>query len=55
MVTVENRRIITMKPILKDLCALIRKSTIHYDETCEQHDVVLSEDFKQKFSKYLVA
>ena len=40
-------------PILKDLCVLIRKSTIHYNETCEQQDVILSEAFQNKFGKYL--
>lgn len=42
-----------MEPVLKDLCALIRKSTIHYNETCEQHDVVLSEEFQDVYGKYL--
>lgn len=41
------------EPILKDLCALIRKSTIHYNETCEQRDVVLSDEFQDLFGKYL--
>lgn len=42
-----------MEPILKDLCLLIRKSTIHYNETCEQHDVVLSEEFQSFYGNYL--
>lgn len=41
------------EPVLKDLFALIRKSTIHYNDTCEQKDVVLTDDFKEKFGKYL--
>lgn len=41
------------EPILKDLCALIRKSTIHYNETCEQKDVVLSEIFQTRIGQYL--
>lgn len=40
-------------PILKDLCVLIRKSTIHYNETCEQKDVELTEEFQNRFGKYL--
>lgn len=42
-----------MEPILKDLCALIRKSTIHYNETCEQKDVVLTEEFQDLYGQYL--
>lgn len=42
-----------MEPILKDLCALIRKSTIHYNDTCEQKDVVMTDDFKDAFGGYL--
>lgn len=42
-----------MEPILKDLCVLIRKTTIHYNETCEQKDVVLTEEFQQRFGDYL--
>lgn len=42
-----------MEPILKDLCALIRKSTIHYNETCEQKDVVLTEEFQELYGEYL--
>lgn len=41
------------EPVLKDLSALIRKSTIHYNDTCEQKDVVLTDDFKDRFGKYL--
>lgn len=41
------------KPVLKDLCALIRKSSMHYNETCEQKDIVLSEDFQSRFGSYL--
>ena len=40
-------------PVLKDLFALIRKSTIHYNDTCEQKDVVLTDDFKDTMEKYL--
>lgn len=42
-----------MEPILKDLCALIRKSTIHYNETCEQKDVILTEEFQELYGEYL--
>lgn len=42
-----------MEPILKDLGVLIRKSTIHYNDTCEQKDVVLTDDFKDRLGKYL--
>ncbi len=41
------------EPILKDLCVLIRKSAIHYNETCEQKDVILTEEFQEKFGNYL--
>lgn len=41
------------EPILKDLCVLIRKSTMHYNETCEQKDVILSDEFKDKMEEYL--
>lgn len=40
-------------PILKDLNVLIRKSTIHYRETCPQGDVVLSEEFQKRHGEYL--
>lgn len=42
-----------MAPILKDLCVLIRKSTIHYTETCPQNDVLLTDDFKEQYKQYL--
>ena len=42
-----------MEPILKDLCALIRKSTIHYNETCEQKDVIMTDEFQDLYGKYL--
>lgn len=42
-----------MEPILKDLCALIRKSTIHYNETYEQKDVILTEEFQELYGEYL--
>ena len=41
------------EPILKDLCVLIRKSTIHYNDTCEQKDVMLSDEFQTIIGKYL--
>jgi len=41
-----------MEPVLKDLCALIRKSTLHYQENCEQKDVQLTDEFKMKFAGY---
>ncbi len=41
------------EPVLKNLFALIRKSTIHYNDTCEQKDVVLTDNFKNRFGKYL--
>lgn len=40
------------EPILKDLCALIRKSTLHYNECCKQVDVRLSDNFKQALGSY---
>lgn len=40
------------EPILKDLCALIRKSTLHYNECCKQNDVKLSDNFKQALGSY---
>lgn len=42
-----------MDPILKDLCVLIRKSTLHYRENCPQGDVVLTEEFQERYGKYL--
>ncbi|MGN1277131.1 MAG: hypothetical protein ACI4UK_09085 [Floccifex sp.] len=42
-----------MEPILKDLCVLIRKSTIHYNEACPQGDVSLSESFQEQYRRYL--
>ena len=42
-----------MEPILKDLCALIRKSTLHYNESCEQKDVSLTDEFKEKYGNDL--
>lgn len=42
-----------MEPILKDLCVLIRKTTLHYRETCPQGDTILSESFQERLGKYL--
>ena len=42
-----------MDPILKDLCVLIRKSTLHYRENCPQGDVLLTENFQECYGKYL--
>ena len=42
-----------MNPILKDLCVLIRKSTIHYTETCPQNDIRLTDEFKREYKDYL--
>ena len=42
-----------MKPILKDLCVLVRKSTIHYLDTCPQNDIELNNEFKDRYNSYL--
>lgn len=42
-----------MGPVLKDLCALIRKSTLHYNETCEQKEVILTDEFQNLYGSYL--
>ena len=42
-----------MEPILKDLCVLVRKSTIHYLDTCPQNDVELNNEFKDRYNSYL--
>ena len=42
-----------MEPILKDLCVLIRKTALHYSETCPQGDTILTESFRNKLGAYL--
>ena len=42
-----------MEIVLKDLCALIRKTTLHYQENCVQKDVQITDEFKEKFASSL--
>ena len=49
----KRKRCYKMKPILKDLCVLVRKSTIHYLDTCPQNDIELNNEFKDRYNSYL--